>query len=142
VIDANVLFSAFISGRDLYRLLFSEHTIYLPDYALLELDKYKTRILQKTRLNEREFQNFVLALFNHVTVVPRMVLSHGSITRANQLCKGIDEKDTMYVAVALELYVTLVTNDKVLYHGLKKRQFHRTALLRDVVDALPRIHFQ
>ena len=40
VIDANVLFSAFISGRELYRLLFSEHTIYLPDFALLELDKY------------------------------------------------------------------------------------------------------
>ncbi len=38
VVDANVLFSAFIGGSDVYRLLFSEHTIYLPDFALLELD--------------------------------------------------------------------------------------------------------
>ncbi|MCA1792865.1 MAG: hypothetical protein LC660_03155 [Desulfobacteraceae bacterium] len=88
-----------------------------------------------------EFQNFVLALFNHVTVVPRMVLSRGSITRASKLCEGIDEKDTMYVAVALELYVTLVTNDKVLYRGLKKRHFHRMVLLRDVVGGLPRIDY-
>ena len=138
VIDANVLFSAFMSGRNLYRLLFSEHTIYLPDFALLELDKYKTRILRKTRLDEREFQDFVLALFNHVTVVPRMVLSRGAIKRAFQLCEGVDEKDTMYVAVALELHVTLVTKDKVLYRGLKKQGFHRIALLSDVVNALPR----
>lgn len=39
IIDSNVLFSAFISGRDVYRLLFSEYTIYLPDYAFLEIEK-------------------------------------------------------------------------------------------------------
>ncbi len=83
----------------------------------------------------------MLALFNHVTIVPRMVLSRGSIKRAFQLCEGIDEKDTMYVAVALELHVTLVTNDKVLYRGLEKRHFHRMALLSDVVDSLPRFRF-
>ena len=33
VIDANVLFSAFISGKDIYPLLFSTYTIYVPDFA-------------------------------------------------------------------------------------------------------------
>ena len=47
VIDANVLFSAFISGKSVYRLLFLEHTIYLPDFAFLEIEKYKQRILKK-----------------------------------------------------------------------------------------------
>ena len=142
VIDANVLFSAFISGRDLYRLLFSEHTIYLPDFALMELDKYKVRIIQKTQLDEQEFQDFVLTLFSHVIIVPRMVLSQGSIKRAHQLCAGIDEKDTMYVAVTLELHVTLVTNDKTLYRGLKKWHFHRVALLSDIINTLPRLQTQ
>ena len=41
VIDANVLFSAFISGKNVYSLLFSEYTIYLPDFAFLEVEKYK-----------------------------------------------------------------------------------------------------
>jgi predicted nucleic acid-binding protein len=140
VIDANVLFSAFISGRDIYRLLFSDYTIYVPDFALLELDKYKTRILQKTQLDEREFQDFVLTLFDHVTIVPRLVLSSRSLKRAYQLCQGIDEKDTMYVAVALELHLTFVTNDKTLYRGLKKRRFRRVALLSDIINMLPRIH--
>jgi len=39
VIDANVLFSAFISGKDIYDLLFSTFKIYVPDFAFLELEK-------------------------------------------------------------------------------------------------------
>ncbi len=56
VIDANVLFSAFISGKEVYTLLFSEHTISVPDFTFLELEKYKQRILNKTKLTEDAFQ--------------------------------------------------------------------------------------
>jgi len=35
IIDANVLFSAFISGKNIYQLLFSDNKIFLPDYAFL-----------------------------------------------------------------------------------------------------------
>ncbi len=137
VIDANVLFNAFISGKDLYKLLFSEHAIYLPDFAFVELEKYKTRILNKTRLEEREFQDFVLTLFKDITVIPNFLLSHGSLKRAYQLCQNIDEKDTVYVAVALDFHLTLLTNDKPLYRGLKKQNFHRITLLGDVINTLP-----
>lgn len=139
VIDANVLFNAFISGKDLYHLLFSEHTIYLPEFAFLELEKYKTRILQKTQLKEREFQEFVLTLFKNVTVIPNFLLSQASLRQAYQLCRDVDEKDTLYVAVALEFHVTLITSDKTLYRGLKKRNFHRVTLLGDVMNILPRV---
>jgi predicted nucleic acid-binding protein len=137
VIDANVLFSAFISGKDLYHLLFSEHTIYLPDFAFLEMEQYKARILQKTQLKEREFQEFVLTLFRNVTVIPNFLLSQASLKRAYQLCRDIDEKDTLYVAVALEFHVTLITNDKTLYRGLKKQHFRHVTLLGDVMNTLP-----
>lgn len=45
VIDANVLFGAFISGKEIYPLLFSQHRMYLPDFAFAEIEKYKERIL-------------------------------------------------------------------------------------------------
>ena len=57
VIDANVLFSAFISGKNVYRLLFSAYTIYLPDFAFLEIEKYKKRILKKQNSTSRNFKN-------------------------------------------------------------------------------------
>ncbi len=64
VIDANVLFSAFISGKDIHSLLFSTYTLYIPDFAFVELEKYKQRILKKTKLTADEFQEFVLRLLN------------------------------------------------------------------------------
>ena len=137
VIDANVLFSAFISGKDVYHLLFSEHTIYLPDFAFLEIEKYKQRILKKTKLTEQEFQEFVFKLLSNVTVIPNLLISRASLKHAYQLCQGIDEKNTVYVAVALEFDVTLITRDKTLYTGLKKRNFTQVMLLRDVIDTLP-----
>ncbi|WPD21118.1 MAG: PIN domain-containing protein [Candidatus Electrothrix scaldis] len=139
ILDANVLFSAFISGKELYTLLFSEHTMYLPDFAFLELEKYRKRILKKTKLREEEFQEFVLQLFSNVTVVPNLLLSETSLEQAYQLCREIDEKDTVYVAAAIELDLVLVTNDRVLYSGLRERNFSGIALLNDVVDTLPRM---
>ena len=139
VIDANVLFSAFISGKSVYRLLFSEHTIYLPDFAFLEIEKYKQRILKKTKLSEQEFQEFVLKLLTNVTVIPNLLISQRSLKNAYELCKGIDEKDTVYIAVALEFDVILITSDKTLFAGLKERGFTQVILLKDLINTLPDI---
>jgi PIN domain len=79
---SNVLFGAFISGKELYRLLFTGQRIFLPDLAFLEIEKYKQRILTKTKLDELQFQEFVLELLRHVTVVPALVLSRASLEQA------------------------------------------------------------
>jgi len=134
VIDANVLFGAFISGREIYRHLFSRHTIYLPDFAFVEIEKYRSRILGKTRLDTREFQEFVLRLLADVTVIPALVISQDSREKAYQLCKDVDEKDTVYVAASMELEATLVTNDKALYSRLRERDDSRIVLLTDVLE--------
>jgi predicted nucleic acid-binding protein len=133
VIDANVLFGAFISGKDVYRLLFSGHTIYLPDFAFIEIEKYKQRILKKTKLDERLFQEFVLKLLRDVTVIPGLVISQASFEEGYRLCKGIDEKDTVYVAASFQLEATLITSDKALHSGLQERGYSRVALLGDVM---------
>ena len=137
VIDANILFSAFISGKEVYTLLFSEYTIYLPDFAFLGLEKYKQRIIKKTKLTEHEFQEFVLRLLKDVTVIPNLLLSQASLTKAYELCQEIDEKDTVYIAAALELNLALVTSDKRLYTHLKTRDFSQIMLLGDVINTLP-----
>ncbi len=136
VIDSNVLFSAFISGKNVYRLLFSEYTIYLPDFAFLELEKYKQRILKKTKLNEHEFQEFALKLLSNVTVIPSMLISQSVLKRAYQLCRDIDEKDTVFIAAAIEFDLTLITNDKALYFSLQKLNFTKIALLSDIIGNL------
>ena len=138
VIDSNVLFGAFISGKEVYRLLFAGHRIYLPDFAFVEIEKYKERVLKKTKLDEDQFQEFVLELLRHVTVIPGLVISQASLTQAYRLCRDIDEKDTVYVAAAIDLGIKLVTSDKALHHGLQERGFTRVMLLRDVIESIAR----
>lgn len=137
VIDANVLFNAFISGKEVFRLLFSECIIYVPDYAFLEIEKYKTRILSKTKLTEQEFKEFVLTLLQNVIVIPNLLLSPVTLKQAYHLCQSIDEKDTIYVATAIEFGFTLITSDRKLYYGLKERNFTQVVLLEDVIKQLP-----
>ncbi|MBF0376451.1 MAG: PIN domain-containing protein [Desulfamplus sp.] len=136
IIDSNILFNAFISGKDIYTLLFSEYKIYVPDFAFLELEKYKKRILKKTKLTENEFQEFVIALLSNVTVIPNMLLSQTSLNKAYELCKNIDEKDTVYVAAALEFNFKLITSDKKLYTGLINHNFPQVILLEDIIKSI------
>ena len=42
---------------------------------------------------------------------------------AYQLCKNLDIKDTMFVALALELNAMLWTGDQKLKNGLRKKGF-------------------
>ena len=136
VIDANVLFSAFISGKEIYDILFSTYKIYVPDFAFLELEKYKQRILKKTKLSEFDLQLFVLRLFNNITVIPNLLISKVSLNRGYEICKEIDEKDTVYIAAAIELNIDLITSDKKLYNYLKSHEFNQIVLLGDVINTL------
>ncbi len=88
-------------------------------------------------VTEDKFQEFVLRLLNNVIVIPNLLLSQASLTRANELCKDIDEKDTVYIVAALELDLILITSDKRLYSGLKARDFSQVMLLGDVINTLP-----
>lgn len=137
VIDANVLFSAFISGKEVYQLLSSEHVLYVPDIAFLEIERYRERILKKTKLDREELQRFALKLLQKLTVVPSLLLSQPSLKHAHEACEDIDEKDTMYLAVAIELGVTLITGDRALHDGLRERGFRNVVLLRELIGRLP-----
>jgi len=136
VIDANVLFSAFISGKDIYDILFSTYKIYVPDFAFLELEKYRQRILKKTKLSEFDLQIFVLRLFNNITVVPNLLITKTSLNRGYEICKEIDEKDTVYIAAAIELNIDLITSDKKLFNYLKSHGFNQIVLLGDVINTI------
>ncbi|ETR68493.1 MAG: nucleotide-binding protein, PIN domain protein [Candidatus Magnetoglobus multicellularis str. Araruama] len=136
VIDANVLFSAFISGKNVYDILFSTYKIFVPDFAFLELEKYKQRILKKTKLSELDLQIFVLRLFNNITVIPNLLISKRSLHRGYEVCKEIDEKDTVYIAAAIELNIDLITSDKKLYNYLQSHGFSQIVLLGDVINTL------
>ena len=132
VIDANILFSALIGSRTFYLDVIKNFDLYTPDFVLKEIEKYEALILKKTRLTKPELNSFLIRLFKGITILPAIVIDKESRKEAFELCRGVDEKDTPYIALAIQLDIPLLTNDKKLFNGLKKKGFSNIILFEEI----------
>ncbi|MCK4662411.1 MAG: hypothetical protein KAT68_06075 [Bacteroidales bacterium] len=136
VIDVNVLFSGVLSQKEIYRIMFSNNTFYTPDFALIELNKYREVILKKTKLEVKKLHDFTLYLFSKIIVVPDYIISEKAYKKAEKLCKNIDIKDVVYVALNEELGLELLTRDKVLRNGLINQGYTKILLFNDFINEI------
>lgn len=133
VIDSNILFGAIISSRRIYFEIIKNFDLYAPDFVLKEIEKYEEFLLKKTKLPKKELNSFLIKLFKGITILPAIILDKKSKQRAMELCKDVDEKDAPYIALAIELDIPFITNDKKLYKGLKKKGFSGIHLFEDIL---------
>ena len=136
VVDSNILFSAFISGKEAYLDIFRRNDVYMPDIVLLELNKYEARLIKKTKLKGTDFRLFVHMLFEEVTIIPKFAISDENWKKAYKICKDVDEKDAPFVALSLELKIPLWTNDKALFEGLREKGFSNFIAAEELFTAL------
>ena len=122
VADSNIIFSALISGKSAYLDIFRAAKVYVPDFIFLEIEKYEARIVKKTKIKDT-FRAFVRDLFTQVIVIPKLAISPESFARAYDLCCDIEEKDTPFLALSIELDMPLCTNDKLLLDGLRGKGY-------------------
>ena len=134
ITDANVIFSCLISGRDQYLHVVAENKFYLPDFALTEIQIYQELITAKSPMAGQQLRDYTLHLFEKLIVVPNFLISTQSYYQAFMLCKEIDEKDTVYVALSLEFGYPLLTKDTELVLGLRQRGFVNVVLLSEFLD--------
>ena len=134
IIDANVIFSALISGKEILVRLFENNTLYAPDFILVEIDKYKTVILKKSKMPLENLQDFIQRLFQQVTIMPALYITDENKQKAMELCEDVDIKDTAYIALSLEMNLSVVTRDKKLYNGLKAKGFENIILLDELLN--------
>lgn len=123
ILDANIIFSGVLSQKDIYKKIFDGNCFFIPDFALIELGKYKNIILSKSKLKSTTLTDFTLHIFSKITVVPDFLISKKSLEAAQELCREIDVKDSIYIALAIELDLILLTRDKELFQGLKLKGF-------------------
>ncbi len=58
-----------------------------------------------------------------INFVNEEFISLGNMIHAYKLCTGVDEKDTVFVALSLELEAALWTKDDKLKNGLRTKGF-------------------
>ena len=131
IVDANIIFSTLISGREEYLRAFTEVEILLPDFALLEIQEHQEQILRKTNVDPENFRELTLGVFRYLTIIPNMLISNRSYLEAYQLCKDIDEDDTAYLAASIEFDLTLVSKDEILVNGLRAKGYQKIIHLKE-----------
>ncbi|MCD6318486.1 hypothetical protein J7M02_05415 [Candidatus Aerophobetes bacterium] len=136
VLDSNIIFSALISGKEIYLDILRTNDVYIPDIVFSELNKYEARLIEKTKLKQPEFKMFVRMLFEAIIVIPKFAISIENWQNAHKICKDIDEKDTPFVALSLEFKIPLWTNDKKLMEGVKKKEFGNFITTQELLEGI------
>ena len=125
IVDTNILFSSLRSKNSKLRIVLERVDLrfYTPNFLMVEIFKHKERILQKSKASEDEVYEILYKTLHKITFINEETISLGNFIEAYKLCGNIDEKDTPFVALTLELEGELWTKDEVLKRGLIKKGF-------------------
>ena len=128
IVDANIAFKCLRSSRgDLHERIGpgGHPQFFSPRFLFVELFKHKERLARAANLPETELLEALYALVSRLEFVNEANIPVGTWVEAYRLCKGIDEKDTPYVALTLHIDGRFWTEDKELKGALRARGFDR-----------------
>jgi len=124
--DSNVVFSSLRQKDSKLISLLEEggdFAFYTPNFLVVELFKHRERLRAKSKLNEDEFLEVLNGIVQKINFFNETFISVGNFIAAYRLCKDIDPKDTVFVALTFELEGQLWTRDEELRRGLLKKGF-------------------
>ena len=90
---------------------------------MIDLFKYKNKLIQLTKQTEVEVLETLYLLLLQVSFYNEKQLSLEARQLAYDLCKDVDLKDAVFVALSLELNAPIWTGDKKLKKGLINKGF-------------------
>lgn len=116
VVDTNILFAALRSAnRQTRRTLYRDDVeFFAPKFIIVEIFEHKERIVSKAKIPAEEVYEFLDDIIQRITFVSNEFISLANYTEAHRLCRDVDENDTPFVALALEMSASLWSKDEVL----------------------------
>jgi predicted nucleic acid-binding protein len=127
VVDSNIVFSSLLTADSTFLsiLLDDKNKFISPYFLFVELFKHKEKIIKHSKLSQDSILEILDSLLSNIQFIPVNSISLFSRERAYRLCKDIDMKDAVFVALTIEYEGLLWTGDKVLSNGLIKKGFDR-----------------
>lgn len=126
IVDTNILFSALLNSQSSFAetLLNSGHRFYVCEQILVEMFRHKDKIVKLSKLSENDVVHLYYVLLKRLNLFKEDLISQEHRQKAYELCRDVDETDTLHVALTLELDGVLWTGDKALKEGLKLKGFN------------------
>jgi predicted nucleic acid-binding protein len=125
VVDTNIVFSTLLNPHsaigEVLMNVQDGFTFFAPELLKEELEKYTPKIAAYSKLDQKELSAIKSLVLSTISFVSEELISEQSWITAIGLTKDIDEDDTPFVALGIELNAKLWTCDKVLSRGLIKK---------------------
>lgn len=119
VVDTNTLMSALLKDNSITaKLLKSEFfDLYYPEDGLREIEYYKKYMISKRKktLQKQSFDYALKFILESIRIISSELYSQ-RMKDAYEVMKEIDEKDTPFLALALQLNCPIWSNDKHFKH--------------------------
>lgn len=139
IVDANIIFSAILNptrhiATILTGLVRSEIVLISPSFLKKELTKHKPRLASLTGVSHDIIDELISIytkriIFYAEEIIPLEIWNH-----ADALTRGVDEKDTIYIAFAMFFQCRLWSGDKTLKNHLLAKGFDIVVSTQDLLE--------
>ena len=127
VVDTNIIFSALLNSDGLIGdLLFNSHGIfdfYSCNYMRKEIEKHWDRLKRLSKLKHANLEESKLRVYSRINFINEELIPASIWIEAEKLVSDIDKDDLDFIAIARFLNGSLWSGDKLLYQGLKQKNF-------------------
>jgi len=125
VVDINIVFSTLLNPYSIIGEILmnvqDDVVFFAPDLLKEELKRYSNKIMTYTKLSQENLAVIETLVLSSIHFVSEELISDKSWLKALELTRDIDEDDTPFIALGLELNAKLWTGDKVLSSGIAKK---------------------
>jgi predicted nucleic acid-binding protein len=136
VVDTNIVFSTLLNPRsaigEILMSIQDDFIFFAPELLKDELKRYAPKIAAYSKLDQNNLSDIETLILSTINFVPEELISDQSWGQAIMLMKDIDEDDTPFVALGIELGAKLWTGDKILSKGLAKKGLDLTISTADL----------
>jgi len=140
VVDTNIVFSAILNPKkQLGELLLNSESglkLYSCYELKIELLKHREKLLHLSKLELVKVLEIEFLVTKNIQFINEEQIPLDVWIKARNLTKDVDEKDTPFVALSLYIDGFLLTNDKILLKGLKKKGHDKAISSNELIKVI------
>ncbi len=137
VIDTNIVFSAILNPEgklnDLLLNSSENYDFFSPTFIQSEISRKHAKLRKLSSLKSSEISFLKAMIFKNLTLIDSDLVRPTSWEKAFQLTHDVDEKDTPFIALAIDLNAIVLTGDKKLIKGITSKGFTRFTTVENLL---------